>query len=286
MEKALKPLVSASEILKFSTRSNIIIVDARGGSDSYDRFKRAHIEGACYVDLDLDLSANTIDPSQGGRHPLPDIRSFCELLGRLGITPETHVVVYDDKNGANAAARFWWMLKALGHPAVQVLNGGLAAAEREGLPITDFLSLSISTSPYPASEWMMPRADLVKVIQAAADPLSLVIDVREAYRFNGEREPIDKVAGHIPGARNIPYLENLDERGEFLSPDLLRIKYGTAIGNREMNHVIVHCGSGVTACHTLLALEHAGISGASLYVGSWSEWSRRDLPVATEDIKK
>jgi thiosulfate/3-mercaptopyruvate sulfurtransferase len=239
------------------------------------------VQGALHVDLDRDLSQKPADPSYGGRHPLPDITVFAALLGKLGITPSTHVVVYDDKNGANAAARFWWMLRAVGHTDVQVVDGGLDAIIREGLPMTSFLHEPVSKSPYPVDSWKLPMISLDDVESAAGDPDCLVIDVRESYRYRGEKEPIDLVAGHIPGAVNVPYLQNLAPDGSFRSPSELAAFYHSLIDHRDTANVTIHCGSGVTACHTLLALDHAGIKGANLYVGSWSEWSRRDKPVAT-----
>ena len=134
-------------------------------------------------------------------------------------------------------------------------------------------------SPYPGEGWKLPTVNIEGVQAAAKDPDSLVIDVREAYRYRGEKEPIDLVAGHIPGAINVPYVNNLSENGSFRTAGDLASQYQEVLGTRDPSNVIVHCGSGVTACHTLLALEQAGIKGANLYVGSWSEWSRRDLPV-------
>lgn len=258
-----------------------ILIDARGGPDALARYQAAHLDGALHVDLDRDLSEKPKDAAYGGRHPLPDIKRFASLLGNLGITPSSSVIVYDDKNGANAAARFWWMMRAVGHQDVSVVDGGLDAAIREGLPLTDSKHEPTRTGSYPADLWKLPTVTIDDVQVAVKDPDALVIDVREGYRYRGEREPIDLIAGHIPGAINIPYLENLAEDGSFRAAEELSTLYHKAIDFREPSLVIVHCGSGVTACHTLLALERAGITGASLYVGSWSEWSRRDLPMAT-----
>ena len=198
---------------------------------------------------------------------------------RLGITPSTRVFVYDDKAGANAAARFWWMLRAVGHARVQVIDGGLDAIMRSGLPVTDTVTEARPAPAYPASQWMLPTVTLAEVASDAKDPDKIVIDVRESYRYRGEREPIDLVAGHIPGAINVPYLKNLDDDGYFLPAEQLAELYGRVMGERTPDKLTIHCGSGVTACHTLLALEQAGLSGARLYVGSWSEWSRNDRPI-------
>ncbi len=275
------PLISAAELAALITTQKIILIDARAGADAKKRYNDAHLEGAIYVDLEKDLSQPVTDASKGGRHPLPQLKDFTTLLGRLGIHPSSHVVVYDDKAGANAASRFWWMLKALGHENVQVLDGGLAAAVKQGLKITDAVVDPVAAPSYPAGKWNLPIVDINKVEEVVADPAWMVIDVREGYRYRGESEPIDLTAGHIPGAVNIPYPENMDSEGNFLSSKELADKYKKAIGGRATDHVIVHCGSGVTACHTLLAMEQAGIPGVQLYVGSWSEWSRTERPVAT-----
>jgi thiosulfate/3-mercaptopyruvate sulfurtransferase len=269
------PLISPKEIPLGATT----IIDARSGADAFQRYKSSHLVGALHADLDKELSKKPQDAAYGGRHPLPEIKDFAAFIGKLGISPSTSVIVYDDKNGANAAARFWWMLRALGHEKVQVVDGGLEAIIREKLPMSSASQEPTSTSPYPAKEWQLPTANIDDVKTAASAPHALVIDVREAYRYRGEKEPIDLVAGHIPGAINIPYLENLSTDGTFRSAEELAAQYNQALDRRDPSRVIVHCGSGVTACHTLLALEHAGIKGANLYVGSWSEWSRRDLPV-------
>jgi thiosulfate/3-mercaptopyruvate sulfurtransferase len=285
MSTSLSPLIRPKDI-QFG--KGIIIIDARSGPDAFDRFRAGHLEGALHADLDRDLSSKPKDAAQGGRHPLPDVTAFATFVGKLGITPSTHVVVYDDKSGANAAARFWWMLRALGHEKIQVVDGGLDAMIREGMPMVSAKKSvkqePISCPPYPAEGWTLPTVTIDEVQKAASDPDALVIDVREAYRYRGEREPIDQVAGHIPGAINIPYLNNLTVSGNFRSADDLASLYEQVLGRREPSNVIVHCGSGVTACHTLLALEYAGIKNANLYVGSWSEWSRRDLPVAKDGV--
>ena len=260
-----------------------VIIDARSGPGAHDRYLEKHLKGALHVDLDRDLSSKPIDPAFGGRHPLPDINDFAAVLGKLGIAPSSNVIIYDDKNGANAAARLWWMLRAVGHENVWVVDGGLDAIIREGLQITSGAEKYKSTSDYPVSNWLLPIVPLNEVVDKAESEEYLVIDVRESYRYRGESEPIDLMAGHIPGAINIPYIENLNQDGSFRSSEDLATSYKSKIGDRPPSKIIVHCGSGVTACHTLLALEHAGIKGANLYVGSWSEWSRRGLPIATGD---
>jgi thiosulfate/3-mercaptopyruvate sulfurtransferase len=275
-------LIGTDEIAALRARGDTIFVDARGGPDAYERFASGHLEDAFFVDLETELSDKSLDVSLGGRHPLPLPGEFGRLLGSFGIMPSTTVVVYDDKRGANAAARFWWMLKAVGHENAVLVDGGLDAIIAAGLPVTTDEITLLSESPvYPVLEWELPIASSEDVASAAGASDWLVIDVREGYRYRGEGEPIDLVAGHIPGAVNVAYVENLDEQGNFLSATQLKEKYLEILGDVPPEKVIIHCGSGVTACHTLLALEEAGFSGASLYVGSWSEWSRSDRDIAT-----
>lgn len=184
------------------------------------------------------------------------------------------MVLYDDQNGANAAARCWWMLRAIGHRAVRVLDGGLAAARAGGAVFTTEVPPPVDAGPYPVTAWGLPRVDIEAVDRARTAADARVVDVRAAFRFRGEREPIDPIAGHIPGAVNVPLTENLRPDGTFRDAAQLRALYEPVLGGLPPGRLIVHCGSGVTACHTLLALERAGLPGAQLYVGSWSEWCR------------
>jgi thiosulfate/3-mercaptopyruvate sulfurtransferase len=274
------PLIEASE-LQTLEKNRYVLIDARGFGNSRERYEQGHLEGAVYVDLNQ-LAAHPEDAAFGGRHPLPAVKDFTALLGSLGVTPQTHVVVYDDKAGANPAARFWWMMKAIGHQHVQVLNGGLQAAAQAGLAVTTTITDEPQVAVYPVPGNFKGTVTLEDVAEAAQDPSRIVIDVRETPRYLGKTEPIDLIAGHIPGAINVPYLVNLGEGNRYLPAGELKAHYEDVLGDVAPAQVIVHCGSGVTACHTLLALEHAGLPGAQLYVGSWSEWSRRDLPIATE----
>lgn len=244
-------------------------VDARK-----DGYERGHLVGAVRADLERDLSAPDGPPERGGRHPLPDPAVFARTLGRWGIGPDTEVVIYDDQGGANAASRLWWMLGAFGHRKVAVMDGGLQAAVDAGMEITTELPAVEPVDPYPADAYAWPTADIDAVAARASDPGWVVLDVREAFRHRGEGEPIDPVAGHIPGAKNVFFGENLGEGQRFKTPEELRALYAQVLGDVPPERVVVHCGSGVTACHTLLALERAGLGGASLYVGSWSEWCR------------
>lgn len=264
----LDPIVSARELLN---RRDIAWFDCRVDDAKY---RAGHIAGAQHAQLERDLSSPAPNPAQGGRHPLPQLAKFATLLGRWGITPRSRVVAYDDQNGSNAAARFWWLLKAVGHEDVQVVDGGLAALLAAGFSLSTEPATPHAEAPYPVFELTRPTAEIDEVDRARRDSTRAVIDVRAAFRYRGEREPIDPIAGHIPGAKNVELTQNLNEDGTFKSAAALREMYTAALGGIAPEHAIVHCGSGVTACHTLLALERAGLTGAKLYVGSWSEWCR------------
>lgn len=282
MAERFTPILPPEAVGKYLNQPGVAIIDARGGADARNRYEAGHLEGAIFMDLESQLSDKGSDAGNGGRHPLPHPVSFGKLLGAAGINPHTHVLVYDDKAGANAAARFWWMLRAAGHLSVQVIDGGLNALSAAGLPIAKGATAQLTPgNSYPVEKWRLPLADIELVEAARSSPDYLVIDVREHYRYKGESEPIDLTAGHIPGAVNAPYLDNLEANGRFRPPEVLAGKYKDITGTRDLSKVIVHCGSGVTACHSLLAMEVAGMTGASLYVGSWSEWSRRSKPVAS-----
>ena len=277
-------IIDSNQIIEYlETGKDVVFIDARGGADAYERYKAGHLKNAYFVDLETDLSNKTDNAANGGRHPLPEPGDFAKLLTELGISLSSTVVVYDDKKGANAAARFWWMLRAAGLEMAYVVSGGLESLVAAGFELTDKEPLRLTNfQDFTLEEWKLPVAGIDRVTEVSQKEDFLVIDVRENYRYRGESEPIDLVAGHIPGAVNIPYTSNLDETGAFLSPEKLTEKYNAVLNGRKPENVIVHCGSGVTACHTLLALEEAGITGANLYVGSWSEWSRNELPIATE----
>ncbi|MGV3587842.1 MAG: sulfurtransferase [Adhaeribacter sp.] len=279
----MKSILNPQELLQFQNKENLVLIDARTGADVREKYEAEHLAGALFVDLEEELASKKTNAAEGGRHPLPDVSKFAELLGQLGIKPESHVVVYDDKNGANAAARFWWMLRAMGHSQVQVLNGGYQAALAAGFPAKSGAEVPVPASPYPQTGWQLPTVDIEEIERIRQDTNFMVIDVREADRYRGEREPIDLIAGHIPGAVNIPFASNLNQQGFFLSPEELKAKYTAALENRKPENVAVHCGSGVTACHTLLAMDYAGLEIPKLYVGSWSEWSRNERPMATKE---
>jgi thiosulfate/3-mercaptopyruvate sulfurtransferase len=262
-----------------------VIIDVRGGADAHQRYLNGHLPNAIFASLDDDLAAHPDDPAYGGRHPLPSTTDFAATLTRWGITPQTFVVVYDDKSAAMGGARLWWMLNAIGHTNVQVLNGGFQAALNAAITLsTNDVQPTSAGQPYPAPTEYKNTADIDEAGTAALSDDKVVIDVRENARYLGRTEPIDKIAGHIPGAINLFYADNLDAEAKYRSPRELAALYNNAIGDTKAENVIVHCGSGVTACHTLLGMAYAGIEGPKLYVGSWSEWSRRDLPIGTEEL--
>lgn len=276
---SFNPVISPEELLAQDT-SGVRFVDARGGAAGAAAYAAAHLPGAVHVDLDRDLSGDKSHPEKGGRHPLPDIHAWRAQLGTWGIGPDTPVVVYDDKNGVNAAARFWWMLRAVGHRNVAVLDGGIQAAVAAGMETTAAVLHIADVGAYPVTAWQGATATIDDVAQRAADSAWTVLDVREGPRFRGESEAVDPVAGHIPGAVNLFYGENLEANGRFRSPEVLRSQYEQLLRGADASALVVQCGSGVTACHTLVALERAGLPGASLYVGSWSEWCRSGRPLA------
>lgn len=277
----LSPIINPEELLKLKEASNVVLIDARAGINAEENYQNEHLKDARFVDLNKDL-ATVEDPANGGRHPLPSLEKFSQVLSKIGITPSSHVIIYDDKNGSNAAARFWWMLRSINHEKVQVLNGGLQAAIKVGFPVSSALETVEPTEKYPISKWSLAQADMEEVEKARNKKENIVVDVRDKNRFDGLTEPLDLIAGHIPGAINVPFSENLNEDGFYKSPEVLAKKYNEIIGDKNTDNVIVHCGSGVTACHTLLAMDYAGIPIPKLYVGSWSEWSRNDRELATK----
>lgn len=252
-----------------------VIIDCRfelsqpeWGSATY---RQAHIPGAVFADLNHDLSSPITPVS--GRHPLPEPARWRETVTRWGIHPDAQVVTYDATGGTIAAARLWWLLRASGHPRVAVLDGGFPKWQRENRLFTADIP---ARRPYPF-EGVLDPASMVTSEQLMGlhrDPRLRLIDARAPERFRGEIEPIDRVAGHIPGAKNHPVAQSLNEDQTFKLPEQLRADFLTILGEVPPQNVISYCGSGVTACHNLLALEIAGLAGARLYPGSWSEWSR------------
>ena len=205
MPKRILSIIQPHELIALAQNEPVIIIDASAAPNALSNYNHSHLKGALHVDLNTHLAKVPEDAANSGRHPLPSAKDFAVTLGRLGILAQSHVIVYDDKNGANAAARFWWMLRATGHTKVQVLNGGMAMAINANFPISNVKEVVTSVSPYPFTQWQLPVATINEVEIAAEDSGTLVIDVRDAYRYKGESEPIDLVAGHIPGAVNIPF---------------------------------------------------------------------------------
>jgi len=278
----MNPIITPNQLIEAVQTNAIVLVDATNSPTAYQNYQQSHLQGALFVDVNTQLADIKEDVSIGGRHPLPTVEQFSKSLTDLGVTPETWVVVYDDKNGANAAARFWWMLRSIGHKKVQVLSGGIQAAIQAGFPTSSAVEVPTQVESYPVQDWQWPTIDLEGMDDMIQKDNFLVIDVRESQRFKGETEPIDLVAGHIPGATNIPFTTNLDADGLFLSPEELKEKYQKAFENTDSDNRVVHCGSGVTACHTLLAMAVAGLPIPQLYVGSWSEWSRNNREIVVE----
>ena len=245
------------------------LADPEAGPKAY---ATSHIPGARHTHLERELSG-PVTPDTG-RHPLPDPRSLAVVLGRAGVAAETQIVAYDDMQGAYAA-RLWWLARWLGHTQVAVLNGGWQQWLKEERPVTAAL-------PTPRAQTFPSRDVPGNAVMSVIDVLELVrgrkhgvlLDARATARFRGDEEPVDPVAGHIPGAVNLSFAGNIAEDGRFKSPAELRRRFEQASAGLRSDQVICMCGSGVTACHNLLAMEAAGLKGARLYAGSWSEWIR------------
>ena len=274
---AFGPLVSQEWLLEHLAQRDLVVVDCRWalGNPGAGRraWEEAHIPGAHYLDVDEDLSA----PPGRGRHPLPDADAFAEAVASAGIGAVSMVVAYDEA-GEGGAARLWWLLRHFGHEEVAVLDGGLHAWRAAGGPLDD-----VPPRPWSSGEPFEPRvreddvADVDELSGRLGDRALALVDARASRRFRGEIEPIDPVAGHIPGASNVPFAD-LAPEGRYLAPAALRARLDPGVG-REL---VAYCGSGVTAATIVLAAEAAGIP-ARLYPGSWSDWCARGLPVANGD---
>lgn len=250
------------------------------------QYRQGHIPGARYAHLDHDLSVHGDAPrASGGRHPLPTREALAAWLAGCGLQPGQQVVVYD-RQGVNYCGRLWWMLKWCGHEAVAVLDGGLQAWQAAGGALE-------TTEPPPASPGgfvlqasRAPVAGSADIARRLGDPACTVLDARAAARFRGEVEPLDPVAGHIPGALNRPFADNLGPDGRFKSAEQLRAEFGQLLAGRNPASVVHHCGSGVSAVPNLLAMEVAGLGRAALYPGSWSEWCNTPgLPCAQAQVR-
>lgn len=275
-------LLTATQLNELIRNGRCTVVDCRFDFTFKDKGRSdwlaGHIPGAFYAHLDDDLAAPVEDHS--GRHPLPDASDFARYLSSIGWFPGKLLVAYD--SGSNAiSARLWWMMRYFGQPSA-LLDGGLAAWREAGLPLEPG---EIRVAPSP-QEHLVPHEHMAVSSELIHDSLDspelTVLDARAAERFSGEVENLDSKAGHIPGALNRPFEDNLDGRGRFRSPDILKAQFREALGGADSSDVVHSCGSGVTACHNLFAMERAGLSGSRLYPGSWSEWIRDPRrPVAT-----
>lgn len=281
MIQKMAPIISAEVLKKKVGNPEVVIVDSSYPKGA-ETFIQEHIRGAQFVDLDTDLANIKSDFALGGRHPLPHLETFVKVLNRLGVSNTTHVVIYDRNSGA-FAARMWWMLRAIGHANVQILDGGFEYAKRVGVPMEKGASSARSETNYHATNWNGAVKNMAEVAESLKSENQRVIDVRGAARYKGEIEPIERIAGHIPGAINIPFSTNLNAEGLYKSANELQEKYAHLLDKFKAKNVIFHCGSGVTACHTIVAFEIAGLETPSLYVGSWSEWSRNNNPIVTHE---
>ncbi len=274
-------IIGTEELAKRIGSPDLVVCDVRhdlARPDAWGEgaYRAGHVPGAVFVHVDRDLSG----PQSGtnGRHPLPTPERAAAMFGRLGIAPDKQVVAYDQGPGMYAA-RLWWMLRWLGHENVAVLDGGFAKWTAERRPVaTD------ETKPQPAAfaiRRVTPTVNATGVLASLPRRTLVLVDARAPERFRGETEPLDPVAGHIPGARSRPFTLNLDAQGTFKHPAFLRAEFEALLDGDAHDLVVHQCGSGVTACHNLLAMEVAGFSGTRLYPGSWSEWcADPERPVA------
>jgi len=278
-------LISAPDLNERLHDGHLVIVDCRfelgkpNSQAGLNAYRTAHITGAVYAHLDDDLAGAITSTS--GRHPLPNIDALSKTFSRWGIDSQVQVVAYDADSGAMAAARLWWLLRWLGHTHVAVLDGGFKHWQASGLPVTssEFVAAPrLFTATVDSS--LVVDADFVATHAQQHD--WRVVDARAPERYAGEVEPLDPVAGHVPGAINHPFARNLGSDGRFLDATILQTQFKKLTNDTAPNHIINMCGSGVTACHNVLAMEVAGLHGVKLYAGSWSEWSKdTQRPVAT-----
>ena len=267
-------LISAADLTARLDTPDVRVFDVRhdltnhsAGRQAYDA---GHIPGARFLDHETELAAART--GRNGRHPLPDRAQFGALMAAHGVTPRTLVVAYD-ASGGMYAAHLWWMLRWLGHEQVAVLDGGWQAWTAAGLPVSHDPAPAVQPgAPVEPGAPLADTVDAPAVLANIAQPAFTVIDARAANRYRGEVEPMDPVAGHIPGALNRPNGENLQPDGRFKTAEQLRTEFGNLLAGRDPASIVHQCGSGITACHNLLSMEIAGLSGSRLYPGSWSEW--------------
>ncbi|GJJ00375.1 sulfurtransferase [Duganella rhizosphaerae] len=277
-------LIDAAELSQHLTDDNWVILDCRhdlmNPNAGRDGFAIGHIQNAQFANIDTDLSGakQGEDGKFRGRHPLPERAALIETLRGWGINDDTQVVAYD-AHGGMFAARLWWLLRWVGHPAVAVLDGGLAAWQSQGLAMVTPAAPRARGTIHEQSS-LAPTVSVEDVVANLATQARTVVDARAADRYRGENETIDPVGGHIPGAKNRFFKDNLNADGRFKDAAQLKEEFTPLFASAQQ--AIMQCGSGVTACHNLLALEVAGLSGAALYPGSWSEWCADPArPVAT-----
>ena len=275
-------LISPAELSPHVSDDDWVVIDCRfdlsDPSRGETQYLESHIPGALYAHLDRDLSGEK--SGRNGRHPLPSAEQMRLRFGAFGIGPSVQVVACDEDSGMYAA-RLWWMLRFMGHDKVAVLDGGIARWIREGHAVRGGREQARPATfvGAPREAW---RLDADAVASGLGDPSRMMVDARAEPRYRGDSEPLDKKAGHIPGARNYFFQRNLDEDKTFKSPESLRAQWESLLGGTDPQQVVMYCGSGVTACHNLLALEHAGLAGARIFPGSWSEWSSDpDRPIET-----
>jgi thiosulfate/3-mercaptopyruvate sulfurtransferase len=265
-------LISSTQAATYLSGGRSVFVDCRfvlgRTSEGYQRYLSNHIRGAVYADLERDLSG-PVEAGASGRHPLPDEAAFSVTMSRLGIDSSIQVVAYDESSGAMAAARLWWLLRWAGHESVAVIDGGFAAWQSKGLPTSSGLE-NVRSRNFIGNF----KPELVASgpqVRAMIGNGGIVIDSRTPDRYRGENETIDRVAGHIPTARSIPYTENVDSGGRFLPKQQLAARF-SELPRESTEEAVVYCGSGVTAAHNVLAIAHVRSQFPKLYAGSWSEW--------------
>lgn len=271
-------LISAPELKSLMTGKHPLMVfdcsfELMNPTAGDAQHQQAHIPGAVRADLDRHLSTSqgAAGAASGGRHPLPSREAFAGWLGSVGLTPDKQAVVYD-RQGGNYCGRLWWMLKWVGHEAVAVLDGGLPAWQTMGEALESGTGPILHATNYPLAQALIRLADTNYVADHLGRPTQTVVDARGAPRFRGEVEPLDPVAGHIPGALNRPFADNFDAQGKFKPAAQLRAEFEALLAGRDPSTVVHHCGSGVSALPNLIAMEVAGLGRSALYAGSWSEW--------------